>query len=135
MESNKMKDKRRVRVLISKTGLDGHDRGVKVVATALKNAGIEVIYSGRHQMPEQVVNTAMQEGVDFIGVSNLSGSYKELLTRIIDLLKAKGMENTKLLLGGIIADEDLPLLEEMNVKVFPTGSKMNDIVDYIKENA
>ena len=130
-----MKDKRRVRVLISKTGLDGHDRGIKVVATALKNAGIEVIYSGRHQMPEQVVNTAMQEGVDFIGVSNLSGSYKELLTRIIDLLKAKGMENTKLLLGGIIADEDLPLLEEMNVKVFPTGSKMKEIVDYIVENA
>ena len=130
-----MKDKRRIRVLISKTGLDGHDRGIKVVATALKNAGIEVIYSGRHQMPEQVVNTAMQEGVDFIGVSNLSGSYKELLTRIIDLLKAKGMENTKLLLGGIIADEDLPLLEKMNVKVFATGSKMNEIVDYIVENA
>ena len=130
-----MKDKRRIRVLISKTGLDGHDRGIKVVATALKNAGIEVIYSGRHQMPEQVVNTAMQEGVDFIGVSNLSGSYKELLARIIDLLKAKGMENTKLLLGGIIADEDLPLLEEMNVKVFSTGSKMKEIVDYIKENA
>ena len=130
-----MRDERKIRVLLSKTGLDGHDRGIKVVAMALKNAGVEVIYSGRHQMPEQVVNAALQEDVDFIGVSNLSGSYKELLTRIIDLLKGKGMEDMKLLLGGIISDEDLPLLEKMNVTVFSAGSKMIDIVNYIKDSA
>ena len=130
-----MRDERKIRVLLSKTGLDGHDRGIKVVAMALKNAGVEVIYSGRHQMPEQVVNAALQEDVDFIGVSNLSGSYKELLTRIIDLLKGKGMEDMRLLLGGIISDEDLPLLEKMNVTVFSAGSKMIDIVNYIKDSA
>jgi methylmalonyl-CoA mutase C-terminal domain/subunit len=130
-----MRDERKIRVLLSKTGLDGHDRGIKVVAMALKNAGVEVIYSGRHQMPEQVVNAALQEDVDFIGVSNLSGSYKELLTRIIDLLKGKGMEDMKLLLGGIVSDEDLPLLEKMHVTVFSAGSKMIDIVNYIKDSA
>jgi len=96
-----MEGKRKIRVLVSKTGLDGHDRGIKVVALALKNAGIEVIYTGRHQRPLQVVNTALQEGVDFIGVSNLSGSYKELLTMIIDLLREKNAKDMKLLLGGI----------------------------------
>ena len=130
-----MNGKRISRVLLSKTGLDGHDRGIKVVASALKDAGIEVIYAGRHQTPEQVVNTALQEDVDFIGVSNLSGSYKELLTMIIELLKENNMEEMKILLGGIIADEDLPILEKMNVKVFPSGTKMQEIVDHIKENA
>ena len=130
-----MEGKRKIRVLVSKTGLDGHDRGIKVVALALKNAGIEVIYTGRHQRPKQVVNAALQEGVDFIGVSNLSGSYKELLTMIIDLLREKNVTDMKLLLGGIIADEDLPILEKMNVKVFPAGSKMQEIVDHIKANA
>ncbi|NQU15776.1 MAG: cobalamin B12-binding domain-containing protein [Desulfobacteraceae bacterium] len=129
-----MKGKRKIRVLVSKTGLDGHDRGIKVVALALKNAGIEVVYMGRHQTPEQVVNTALQEDVDFIGVSNLSGSYKELLTMIIRLLEEKNIRDMKLLLGGIIADEDLPILEKMNVTVFQTGCKMQEIVDHIKAN-
>jgi len=135
MGRDDMKEKRKIRVLLAKVGLDGHDRGVKVVAVALKDAGIEVIYSGRHQTPDQVVSVAIQEDVDFIGVSNLSASYMELLGKIKDLLEEKGVEDKKLLVGGIIVDEDIPLLEKMNVKPFPTGTKLQDIVEYIKANA
>ncbi len=123
---------KKIRVLLAKAGLDGHDRGVKVVAKGLMDAGMEVIYSGRHQTPEQVVSSALQEGVDFIGLSNLSGSYKELLTRIQSLLSEKKAEDIKLMVGGIIVDEDLPLLAKMNVRAFPTGTKLKEIVDYIK---
>ena len=130
-----MTERKKIRVLLSKVGLDGHDRGVKVVAKALKDAGMEVIYAGRHQTPEQTVSSAMQESVDFIGVSNLSGAYMELLTKIKDLLKKKHAEDIKLLVGGIIRDDDLEALANMNVKAFPTGAKLQDIVDYIRANA
>jgi methylmalonyl-CoA mutase cobalamin-binding domain/chain len=130
-----METTRKIRVLLSKTGLDGHDRGIKVVAMALKNAGIEVIYAGRHQTPEQVVNAALQEDVDFLGVSNLSGSYKELLTRIIGILKEKNVHDIKILLGGTIADEDVPELEKMNIKVFPSGTNLQEIINYTTKNA
>ena len=129
-----MNKKRAIKVLMAKAGLDGHDRGVKVVAVALKNAGMEVIYAGRHQTPSQVVSAALQEDVDFIGVSNLSGSYMELVTKIKELLEDKGANDKKIILGGIIVDEDIPVLEKIGVKVFSTGSRMPDIIDYIKAN-
>jgi methylmalonyl-CoA mutase C-terminal domain/subunit len=130
-----MNQKRSIRILLAKVGLDGHDRGIKVVATGLRDAGFEIIYAGRHQSPEQVVSAAIQEDADFIGVSNLSSSYKELLTRIKALLKEQGADDKKLLLGGIIVDEDIPVMEKMGVKVFRSGTKMQEIVEYIKENA
>jgi len=130
-----MDEKRKIKVLMAKVGLDGHDRGIKVVAVALRNAGMEVIYSGRHQTPNQVVSAALQEDVDFIGVSNLSGSYMGLLGEIKKLLKEKGIEDKKIILGGIIVDEDIPVIEKMGVKVFSTGTKLQAISDYIKENA
>jgi methylmalonyl-CoA mutase, C-terminal domain len=130
-----MNQKRSIRILLAKVGLDGHDRGIKVVATGLRDAGFEIIYAGRHQSPEQVVSAAIQEDADFIGVSNLSSSYKELFTRIKALLKEQGADDKKLLLGGIIVDEDIPVMEKMGVKVFRSGTKMQEIVEYIKENA
>ena len=130
-----MNQKRSIRILLAKVGLDGHDRGIKVVATGLRDAGFEIIYAGRHQSPEQVVSAAIQEDVDFIGVSNLSSSYKELFTRIKALLKEQGADDKKLLLGGIIVDEDIPVMEKMGVKVFRPGTKMLEIVEYIKQNA
>lgn len=130
-----MNKEKRIRVLLAKVGLDGHDRGIKVVATGLRDAGFEIIYAGRHQSPEQVVSAAIQEDADFIGVSNLSSSYKELLTRIVELLKEKGAEDKKLLLGGIITDEDIPFLEKMGVMVFRPGARMQDIVKQMRESA
>ncbi len=130
-----MDQRKSVRILLAKVGLDGHDRGIKVVATGLRDAGFEIIYAGRHQSPEQVVSAAIQEDADFIGVSNLSSSYKELLTRIKALLKKQGADDKKILLGGIIVDEDIPFLEDMGVKVFRPGARMQEIVQFIKDQA
>jgi methylmalonyl-CoA mutase C-terminal domain/subunit len=122
-----------VRVLIGKVGLDGHDRGVKLIARALRDAGMEVIYTGLHQTPEQVVNTAIQEDVDAIGLSILSGAHNTLFRRVLELLKEQSAEDIVLFGGGIIPDEDLPALKAAGVRaLFRPGTPMNEIVDFVK---
>ena len=122
-----------LRILIGKVGLDGHDRGVKLVARALRDAGMEVVYTGLHQTPEQVVNAAIQEDVDAIGLSVLSGAHNTLFLRILELLKEQDAENIVVFGGGIIPDEDLPKLHAAGVRaLFPPGTAMADIVDFVK---
>ncbi len=126
----------RIRILIAKPGLDGHDRGAKVVARALRDAGMEVIYSGLRQTPEQIVQAAVQEDVDAIGLSVLSGAHLHLFQRVMDLLKAQGIDDIMVFGGGIVPDEDLPKLEEMGVSaIFRPGASTEDIVDFVRENA
>ena len=122
-----------IRVLIGKVGLDGHDRGVKLIARALRHAGTEVIYTGLHQTPEQVVSTAIQEGVDAIGLSILSGAHNTLFRRVLELLKEQDAGDIVLFGGGIIPDEDLLALKAAGVKaLFRPGAPMNQIVDFVK---
>ena len=122
-----------IRILIGKVGLDGHDRGVKLIARALRDAGTEVIYTGLHQTPEQVVSTAIQEDVDAIGLSILSGAHNTLFRRVLELLKEQGAEDIVLFGGGIIPDEDLLALKTAGVKaLFRPGAPMNEIVDFVK---
>jgi len=122
-----------IRVLIGKVGLDGHDRGVKLIARALRDAGTEVIYTGLHQTPEQVVSTAIQEGVDAIGLSILSGAHNTLFRRVLELLKEQDAGDIVLFGGGIIPDEDLLALKAAGVKaLFRPGAPMNQIVDFVK---
>lgn len=125
--------KRPIRVLVAKVGLDGHDRGAKVIATSLRDAGMEVIYTGLRQTPEMVVNSALQEDVDAIGVSILSGAHMTVFKKIIQLMKEKEMDDVLLTGGGIIPDEDMKELNEMGVgKLFPPGTTTTVIADYIK---
>jgi len=125
---------RPIRVLVAKVGLDGHDRGAKVIATTLRDAGMEVIYTGLRQTPEMVVNAALQEDVDAIGISILSGAHMTVFTKIINLMKEKGIENILLTGGGIIPDDDMQALSEKGVgKLFAPGTAMNDIVEYIQK--
>jgi methylmalonyl-CoA mutase C-terminal domain/subunit len=125
---------RKIRVLIAKAGLDGHDRGAKVVAAALRDAGMEVIYTGLRQTPEMIVSAAIQEDVDVIGVSILSGAHMTIFPKIIKLMKEKGLDDVLLLAGGIIPDEDIPKLKEMGVaEVFAPGTLTTEIVQFIKE--
>ncbi len=129
--SNEMK--RPVRVLVAKVGLDGHDRGAKVVATALRDAGMEVIYTGLRQTPEMVVNTALQEDVDAIGISILSGAHMTVFPKVMQLMKEKGLENVLLTGGGIIPEEDMAELNKAGVcRLFAPGAPTSDIADYIK---
>ena len=122
-----------IRVLIGKVGLDGHDRGVKLIARALRDAGTEVIYTGLHQTPEQVVSTAIQEGVDAIGLSILSGAHNTLFRRVLELLKEQDSDDIVLFGGGIIPDDDLLALKAAGVKaLFRPGAPMNEIVDFVK---
>jgi methylmalonyl-CoA mutase C-terminal domain/subunit len=124
---------RPIRVLIAKVGLDGHDRGAKVIATALRDAGMEVIYTGLRQTPEMVVQTALQEDVDAIGVSILSGAHNTVFPRILELMKEKGMDDVLLTGGGIIPDADVEALNSIGVaKLFPPGTSMGEIVSYIE---
>lgn len=123
---------RPVRVLIAKVGLDGHDRGAKVIATALRDAGMEVIYTGLRQTPEMVVNAALQEDVDVIGVSILSGAHNTVFPKIIDIMKDKKLDDVLLIGGGIIPDDDMVSLNERGVaKLFPPGTDTSEIVSYI----
>src|SRR5438874_9726134 len=123
---------RPVRVLVAKVGLDGHDRGAKVIATALRDAGMEVIYTGLRQTPEMVVNAALQEDVDAIGISILSGAHMTVFPKVINLMKEKGMNDVLLTGGGIIPDDDMKQLNEMGVgKLFPPGTPTSQIADYI----
>ena len=126
--------KRPVRVLVAKVGLDGHDRGAKVIATALRDAGMEVIYTGLRQTPEMVVNAALQEDVDAIGISILSGAHMTVFPRIIQLMKEKEMNDVLLTGGGIIPDDDMKTLNEMGAgKLFAPGTTTSDIASYIKD--
>ncbi len=124
---------RPVRVLVAKVGLDGHDRGAKVIATALRDAGMEVIYTGLRQTPEMVVNAALQEDVDAIGISILSGAHMTVFPRIIALMKEKNMQDVLLTGGGIIPEEDRQQLQEAGVgELFPPGTPTSEIADYIR---
>lgn len=129
-----MSSSSKIRVLLAKPGLDGHDRGVKVVALALRNAGMEVIYVGRHKTPKEIVEAAIQEDVSVIGLSNLSGSYKELFPKVARLLKKNGLDNVRVIGGGIILDDDIPALERLGIKIFPIGSRTADIISYVRES-
>ena len=123
-----------VRVLVAKPGLDGHDRGAKVVARALRDAGMEVIYTGLRQTPEMIVNAAIQEDVDVIGLSILSGAHMTLVPRIVELLRDEGLEDVVLTLGGIIPDDDIPRLGDLGVHgVFGPGASTKEIVNYIRQ--
>ena len=122
-----------IRVLVGKAGLDGHDRGVKLVARALRDAGMEVIYTGLHQTPEQVVTMAIQEDVNAIGLSVLSGAHNYLFPRILELLKEHGAGDVAVFGGGIVPDEDIPRLKAAGVQaVFRPGTAMQDIVDFVQ---
>ena len=125
----------RPRVVIAKPGLDGHDRGAKVIARALRDAGMEVIYTGLRQTPEQIVAAALQEDADVIGLSILSGAHMHICPRLMELLKEKGLEHVTVLVGGIIPDVDVPKLQAMGVKgVFLPGSPMQHIIDFIRRH-
>ena len=126
---------RKIRVLIAKPGLDGHDRGAKIVARALRDAGMEVIYSGLHQTAEQIVKTAMQEDVEVIGLSLLSGAHMTLFVDVADMLKEKKMDDVLIVGGGIIPKEDVPKLRKAGISgVFGPGTHVEEIVRFIKEN-
>lgn len=126
--------KRPVRVLVAKVGLDGHDRGAKVIATALRDAGMEVIYTGLRQTPEMVVNAALQEDVDAIGISILSGAHMTVFPKLVQLLKEKGMNDVLLTGGGIIPEDDMKTLNEMGVgKLFAPGTATSEIANYIAD--
>src|ERR687883_1062214 len=127
---------KKIRVLVAKPGLDGHDRGAKVIARALRDAGMEVIYTGLRQTPEQIVAAALQEDADVIGLSILSGAHNHIVPRLMDLLKEKGLDDVLVVIGGIIPDVDVPKLKEVGVKgIFLPGTPMHDIIDFINANA
>ena len=130
-----MSTKRKARVLVAKPGLDGHDRGAKIVARALRDAGFEVIYTGLHQTPEMIVSAAVQEDVDAIGISILSGAHNTIVPRICDLLHGEGMDDVLLVVGGIIPDEDIPGLKKSGVaEVFQPGASTQVIIDFIRSH-
>lgn len=125
---------RPIRVLVAKVGLDGHDRGARIIATSLRDAGMEVIYTGLRQTPEMVVNTALQEDVDAIGVSILSGAHMTVFPKIISLMKEKGMDDVLVTGGGIIPEKDMEELSKLGVgRLFPPGTHTHDIVKYITD--
>jgi len=127
---------RKLRVVIAKPGLDGHDRGAKVIARALRDAGMEVIYTGLRQTPEQIVTAALQEDADVIGLSILSGAHNHIAPKLMELLKAKGLDDVLVVIGGIIPDVDIPKLKALGIKgVFLPGTPMQEIIDFIAANA
>ena len=130
-----MSDKGRIRVVVAKVGLDGHDRGAKVVARALRDAGMEVIYTGLHQTPENIVEIALQEDANAIGISILSGAHNFLVKKVLDILKEKNMEDVKVFAGGIIPDNDAAeLIKAGVIGVFGPGTPLGQIVTFIEEN-
>ncbi|REJ36856.1 MAG: methylmalonyl-CoA mutase [Bacillota bacterium] len=127
---------RKIRVLVAKPGLDGHDRGAKVIARALRDAGMEVIYTGLRQTPEQIVNAAIEEDVDVLGISILSGAHNTLVPKILEGLRAQGADDITVVVGGIIPTEDAARLKEMGVAgVFGPGSSLKEIVEFIRSHA
>ena len=128
-----MAEEEKIRILVAKPGLDGHDRGAKVVARALRDAGMEVIYTGIRQTPEMIVETALQEDVDVVGLSILSGAHRELFPPIVEGLKKKGMSDVLIVAGGIVPDEDIPALQKLGIKaVFGPGTPTSKIAEFIK---
>ena len=126
----------RIRVVIAKPGLDGHDRGARVIARALRDAGMEVIYTGLRQTPEQIVSAALQEDADVIGLSILSGAHMHICPRVMTLLTEHGLQDVLVVVGGIIPDVDIPKLREIGVRgIFLPGTPMQEIVDFIRDNA
>ena len=126
---------RKIRVLIAKPGLDGHDRGAKVVARSLRDAGFEVVYTGCHQTPEQIAASAIQEDVDLVGLSCLSGAHRALFPRVVELLREKGAGDIAVIGGGIIPEQDVPMLYESGIKaIFTPGTSLDSIVEWIKKN-
>ncbi len=124
-----MKTKNKIRVLIAKPGLDGHDKGAKIVALALRDAGMEVIYSGLHQTLDQIIHTATQESVDVIGLSIMSGAHLPISEKLIAMMKEKGLDDVNLTVGGVIPNQDIPKLKKMGVaEVFPGGTSFEDII-------
>jgi methylmalonyl-CoA mutase C-terminal domain/subunit len=125
----------RIRVLVAKPGLDGHDRGAKIIARAFRDAGFEVIYTGLRQTPEQVVTAALQEDVDVVGLSVLSGAHMTLCPRIMELMKKEKLDDVLVLIGGIIPDQDIPKLKALGIsEVFQPGVSTQDIIDYVRRN-
>ena len=130
-----MDAERKVRVLVAKPGLDGHDRGAKVIARALRDAGMEVIYTGLRQTPEMIVTASLQEDVDVIGLSILSGAHNVIVPRVMDLMKQHKMDDVIVVVGGIIPDQDIPALKTIGVgAIFQPGTTMDNIVQYIRAN-
>lgn len=130
-----MQSKRKIRVLIAKPGLDSHDRGAKVVARALRDAGMEVIYTGLRQTPEQIVETALQEDVDVIGLSILSGAHKTLFPRILGLLKKQGLTDVMVFAGGIVPEEDVAEMKKLGIReIFGPGTNTESIIQYVRDN-
>jgi len=130
-----MNEKRKIRVLAAKPGLDGHDRGIKVIASALMDAGMEVVYTGLRQSPEQIVETSIQEDVDVIALSILSGAHDFLFPKIMELLKEKEIDDILVLGGGIIPEADIPALKDAGIaEIFGPGTTTGEIIDYIKNN-
>ena len=126
---------RKIRVLVAKPGLDGHDRGAKVIARALRDAGMEVIYTGLRQTPEMIAAAALQEDVDAVGISILSGAHNTLCPRIVELLHKNGMDDTLVVVGGIVPQEDIPELKAKGItEIFLPGTSTEDIVDFINKN-
>ncbi len=130
-----MNAEKRIRVLIAKPGLDGHDRGAKVLALGLRDEGMETIYTGLRQTPEKIVQTAIQEDVDVVGLSCLSGAHKYLFPRVVELLKERGMKDVLVIGGGIIPPEDVPFLKEKGIsEIFGPGTSIKEIAQYIRQN-
>jgi methylmalonyl-CoA mutase C-terminal domain/subunit len=127
---------RKIRVVIAKPGLDGHDRGAKVIARALRDAGMEVIYTGLRQTPEMIAGAALQEDADVVGLSILSGAHNHIAPRLMELLRAKGLDDVLVVIGGIIPDVDIPKLKDIGVKgIFLPGTPMQEIVEFINAHA
>jgi len=130
-----MGSERRIRILVAKPGLDGHDRGVRVIARAYRDAGFEVVYTGLHQTPEQIVAAALQEDVDLIGLSCLSGAHMSLFKRVLELLKANKADDVMVIGGGIIPEEDIAKLKKLGIKeIFLPGTSLDKVVGWVKDN-
>jgi len=130
-----MNEKKRIRVLMAKPGLDGHDRGAKVLTFALRDQGMEVIYTGLRQTPEMIVQAAVQEGVDVVGLSCLSGSHNSIFPRVVEMLREQGLNDVIVIGGGVIPEEDYPYLKEKGVKeIFGPGTPIEKIANFIREN-
>jgi len=130
-----MNSRRRIRILVAKPGLDGHDRGARVIARAYRDAGFEVVYTGLHQTPEQIVAAALQEDVDLIGLSVLSGAHMYLFRQVLELLKANKLDHVMVVGGGIIPEEDIPKLKKLGIKaIFLPGTSLDTIVGWVKDN-
>jgi len=126
---------RKLRVMVAKPGLDGHDRGARIIARAFRDAGFEVVYTGLHQTPEEIVQAAIQEDVDMIGLSSLAGAHMYLFPRVLELLREKGVEDVAVIGGGIIPDDDITVLREAGLReIFTPGSNLEGIVQWVREN-